>query len=195
MKQYADAARVASKYRYEGIDSLQLNKHMSVAAMLIAQDILTPKYKNNNNATKEGAKKEEPRQWVVPENALSAGTWLLGFFDSLLYWEESSSSTGKQFVEILTPSHKYGIGKLFQLFDQDTRLEIVNRVTGSSMDTEEESKQLPASFCQVRSKRLAEGSMLSQALKKPRVSIREIELAIPSTEDESGSRRSKRMRR
>jgi hypothetical protein len=44
MKYHAEAVRVASKMAI-GIDSLQLNKHMSAVAIRIAQDILSPKYK------------------------------------------------------------------------------------------------------------------------------------------------------
>ena len=165
MKYYAEAARVSSKYRYEGIDSLHLNKHMSAAAMLIAEDILTPKYT-----------KEPRRQWVDEENKIRTGTWLLGFFDSLLYWEESS---GKQFVEILTPTHKHGMGKLFQLFDPDLRLKVLERVSTSSNDMEVDGASvssptgangslLPANFRQTRSKRLSPGSLLFQALEKPK---------------------------
>jgi len=193
MKNYADAARIASKYRYEGTDSLQLNKHMSSAALLIAHDILTPKHK-------VGGVSESPRQWIKPENALATGTWLLGFFDSLLYWEESASD-GKHFVEILTPTHKYGIGKLFQLFNEETQEEILKTLSSTPEERtqgEEEEKEttgmIPTPFSQVRSKRLSSGSLLLQALQKPKISIGELELAIPSTGHEGGGRRSKRIR-
>ncbi len=156
---------------------------MTSAAMLIADDILTPKYK----AT------EIPRQWSDVENELCTGTWLLGFFDALLFWEETSSD-GKRFVEILTPMHKYGMNKLFQLFCHETRIAIVNTLLGSA-NAIAGNEVLPACFCKVRSKRLGSGSLLLHALTKAKFSIKDMELAIPSTDDGEGSRRSKRVRR
>ena len=192
VKHYADAARVASNYRYEGIDCLQLNKHMTSAATLIAEDILTPKYKFTTAETK--TTKPLPRQWTHIENEICTGTWVLGFFDSLLYWEETSSD-GKRFVEVLSPIHQYGMGKLLQLFSHETRLTIIRTISNSSNEITDRHKVLPPSFCNVRSKRLVSGSLLLQALAKPKVSIREMELAIPFADDSDGDRRSKRARR
>jgi menin len=180
MKYYAEAARVASSYRYEGVDSIQLNKHMSAAAMLIAEDVLTPKYS-------VGIK--DARPWTDRDHAVAAGTWLLGFFDALLYWEEASGD--KQFVEILGLSHKFFIGKLFQLLSEDIRRDVIAKVRA----TKSEDEKYPY-FRQPRSRRMATSGQLIQALQKPKVAIREMELAIPSEEDDSGGgRRSKRVRR
>jgi hypothetical protein len=178
MKYYADAARVASKYRYEGVDSIQLNKHMSAVAMLIGEDILTPKYKS-------GAK--EVREWHRRENAVAVCTWLFGFFDSLLHWEEASGS--RQFCEILSPSHKFSIGKLSQFLMEDIRKDAI----ASILSTPSGDERLPH-FHEPRAKRMSTDSLLLKALQRSKVSIREMELAIPST-DETGGRRSKRARR
>lgn len=182
MKHYADAARVASKYCYEGVDSLQLNKHMSSAAMLIAEDILTPKYT-------QGVK--EARRWIRMEHALVVGTWLMGFFDSLLFWEETSG--GKQFVEILSPTHKFGIGKLFQLLPEEVRTNVLRKVMKKDVVIDN-SMEFPY-FHGTRSSRLSEGSLLVQSLCKPRISVGEMELAITSQKDGNFGRRLKRTRR
>ena len=181
---YAHAARVASKYRYEGVDSMQLNKHISSVAMLIAEDILTLKQDT-----------KEPRKWHQQVNAISVCTWLIGFFDSLLFWEEQSGS--KQFCEILSPSHKFSIGKLFQKFSEEIRRDAIAAVVLPSQPGNESRVGLP-SFQHPRSNRLCSDTLLMKALKKPKVSIREMELTIPSTTDqaEAGTgRRSKRARR
>jgi hypothetical protein len=178
MKYYADAARVASTYRYEGVDSIQLNKHMTSVAMLIGEDILTPKSKTTS---------KEVRQWHQKENAVAVCTWLLGFFDSLLHWEEASGS--KQFCEILSPSHKFSIGKLFQFLTEDVRKDALATVRSELTGDE----RIPH-FHKPRATRLSTSSLLLKALQKPKVSIREMELAIPSMDDDGGGR-SKRSRR
>jgi hypothetical protein len=186
MRYYAEAARVASKYCYEGVDSLQLNKHMTSTAMLIAEDILRPKYRCE-------AMKEIPRHWCRRENVVVLGTWLLGFFDSLLTWEERSND--KKFVEILAPTHKHGIGKLFQMLKQDVRQEVVSKVLDGVEDSGENTN-LPQCFVHIRSKRLSPGSPLLTALRKTSVSVGEMELAMICSDDrDGGDRRSKRVRR
>ena len=197
---YADAARVASKYKYEGTDTLQLNKHFSSVAMLIGQDILSPKYQDYTT-------KKEPRVWHEKRNAIAVCTWLLGFFDALLYWEENSG--GKQFCEILSPSHKFSIGKLFQCFAIDIRKDAITisvlRSSSSSNDLRNSDQGEAAAaggggglpqFQNVRSKRFATNSLLLKALQKPKVSVKELELAIPTDDVEgTGRRSSKRTRR
>jgi hypothetical protein len=184
MRMYAQAVRVASKYRYEGVDSIQLNKHTSAAAMLIVEDIMTPKGENNKDA----------RLWTSHQNAVAFCTWLVAFFDSLLSWEEQSD--GKQFVEILSPHHKFSIGKLFQLLSVDVRKDAITLVdTGEGGVLADASEDLP-SFRQPRSKRMRRSGLLIQALQKPKVAIREMELAISEEpSDSTDGRRSKRRRR
>lgn len=185
MQYYAEAARVASKYCYEGVDSLQLNKHITSTAKLIAEDILRPKYRSE-------AAKDTPRQWYRRQNAVVLGTWLLGFFDSLLKWEEISND--KKFVEILTPAHKHGISKLFQTLELDVRKEVISAVL-DGVEGLGKDKELPKPFSVVRSKRLVPGSRLLTALQKPKISIGEMELTILTSDDgDGGGRRSKRAR-
>jgi hypothetical protein len=172
--------RVASKYRYEGVDSIQLNKHTSAAAMLIAEDILM----DNKDA----------RLWSHPANAVALCTWLVAFLDSLLFWEEQS---GKQFVEIFSPSHKFSIGKLFQLLAVDVRKEAIAKLVFDTTEEDgcDDSEDLPC-FRQPRSKRMRRSGLLIQALQKPKVAIREMELGIPEEpSDTTDGRRSKRCRR
>ena len=186
VRYYAEAARVASKYRYEGIDSLQLNKHMTTIAMLIAEDILRPKYRRDDAH-------HTPRQWYQRQNAVLVGTWLLGFFDSLLKWEELSND--KRFVEILSPGHKYGISKLFQALEHEVRKEAVSKVLDGKGDDGVDQGG-PQGFSLVRSLRMSSGSPLLAALQKPTVSVGEIDLAFVSGHDgDTRDRRSKRVRR
>jgi hypothetical protein len=164
------------------VDSIQLNKHTSAAAMLIAEDILTPKGENNKDA----------RLWTNHPNAVAFCTWLAAFLDSLLFWEEQS---GKHFVEILSPSHKFSIAKLFQLLAVDVRKEAIAKLVDTEEDGYAHSEDLPC-FRQPRSKRMRRNGLLIQALQKPKVAIREMELAIPEEpSDATDGRRSKRCRR
>ena len=158
---------------------MQLNKHMTSVAMLVAEDILTQRREGDAAG---------PRRWHQRTNAVAFCTWLFGFFDSLLYWEEISGS--KQFCEVLSPSHRFSIGKLFQLLPEDIRKDAI-AIT---------DKQLPGlpHFCKPRAKRLSVDTLLVKALQKSRVSIQEMELAIPFDEDSEkvgAGRRSKRARR
>ena len=201
MRLYAQAARVASRYRYETGDCLQLNKHISAVALLIAEDILR----------EGGEQKVEPRDWTKLENAVAVCTWLLAFFDSLFLWEENSG--GNSFVEILSPSNKHSMSKLFQLFSLDMRTRALDLVFQPMNSTDGDgggqktphrvvttSESIPY-FRSPQSKRLAVTGILVAALRKPKVSIREMELAIPADDSHVGDsdggvgRRSKRSRR
>eukprot|EP00985_Skeletonema_marinoi_P027687 scaffold23106_cov80-Skeletonema_marinoi.AAC.1 len=82
MRLYSEASRVASQYRYDAKDCLQLMKHMTTVASLIAKDILLlPK--------EAGGDGKVARTWKSRENAVAFATWLIGFIDSLLLWEEN----------------------------------------------------------------------------------------------------------
>ena len=205
---YSLAAKVASGYVYEVTDSLQLNKTMTKIAELLAEDILVETDGSNDD---DGKSKLIPRHWSKKENAIALGSWLFAFFDSLLFWEEKSggegSEAGKTFVEILNPSHKHGINKLFSYLDQDIRSEILSKIyvredkvpakIGDGEDlnflehaiTETKLKY----FLNPRSSRLAskEGP-LAVALGKKKVTIGDVELAIPGPE--GGRRRRKKAR-
>ncbi|EED90465.1 hypothetical protein THAPSDRAFT_263558, partial [Thalassiosira pseudonana CCMP1335] len=78
MRLYSEASHVASSYKYDTKDSMQLMKHMTTVASLLARDVLQV----DNGADKE------PRNWRHRENGVAFVTWLIAFFDSLLYWEE-----------------------------------------------------------------------------------------------------------
>jgi menin len=171
---YAQAARVTSKYRYDPVDSIQLNKHCTAAAMLIVEDILTPKDSPN---------KKEPRRWIDRSNAVAVCTQLLVFFDWLLHWEEQSDS--QHFVEILHPSHQFSIQKMFQLLPQDVRVEANNKNFSVDVGDDRDRLQWP------RSKRMNREGLLIVALQKEKVTIREMDLAVPT---DGNGRRSKRSR-
>ena len=45
-----------------------------------------------------------------------------------LLWEEKGEGTGKQFVEVLNPLHKFFLGKLFLTMDLSVRQEIMRLI-------------------------------------------------------------------
>ena len=209
---YSLAAKVASGYFYEVSDSLQLNKTMTKIAELLAEDILLETATVDSSSDHDGKSKLIPRHWSKKENAIALGTWLLAFFDSLLFWEEKSGgedseATGKKFVEILNPSHKHGMNKLFSYLDQDIRFAILSKVyesddkvtvgVGSRGDSDFLEQAITETklkyFVNPRSSRLAskEGP-LATALSKKKVAIGDVELAIPGPE--GGRRRRKKAR-
>jgi len=230
MRMYARAAYVASKYPYDahGSGCLYLNKHMTSVAMLVLYDIMM-----TNNATstteceslstsartatekKKSKISTEPRSWAHEENLVAFGTWLLSFYDSLLVWEEHSPDR-RQFVEILSPSHKYSIGKLFSLLPLDVRLKVIEIMFdgGSNEATMNNNKQKENGndddhddygskyaclsndelvYCKtIRSQRLlSPNSLLLAALTRPKkVSISEMAMTIiiitPSSSSSAG---------
>lgn len=193
MKYYAKAAQVASKYLYEGVDSLALNQHMTTLAKLILEDILTESTGND----------VRPRTWNNSTNQIGVGTWLIAFFDSLLYWEEKSTAMGRgnqgrSFVEILSPGgHPFGISKLMGAFSSASRQLISEIVPSSNGGKNLQNNTTIPLFCTgTKSKRLQQTSLLWKALLKEKVKIGEMELTIPSGDDnnEGGGRRSKRRR-
>jgi hypothetical protein len=186
MRLYSEATRVASQYRYDAKDCLQLMKHMTTVASLIAKDILLlPK--------EAGGDGKVARRWKSRENAVAVTTWLIGFFDSLLLWEENEEN---QFVEILSTQHKHAIGKLFQLLPEDIRVTAMEKI--SSQEKEQRTKLNAITedeliyFKHPRSKRLSKDSLLLQALMKKKVVIREMEMALPCI---SSGERSTRQRK
>ena len=184
---YAESSRVASRYVYEWGDSLQLTKVMTKLSEIILNEILS---------SDSGL-----RRWFLRENHVAAGSWLLAFFDSLLFWEER---TGSQFLPILTAGHKSGISKLFSVLPHDVRVEIIALISSDSITTGKTceaplpSKSITSSqlhdFKNPRSKRLAPNGLLLSALKRCKVSIGDMELAIV-VEPFKDDRKSKRQRR
>lgn len=224
LKMYAQGARITSKYPYEH----QLNKHVTKIAMLIMDDILTSNTdeKHPEDAEKVQKKKTEPRKWLEKSNAIHCCMWLLVFLDSLLFWEESqqqkeqehrqneqrsknSNSRGRisggsvkqQFVEILVPSHPHSISKLLACFEEEIRNQALLNLhsTKTSTTTTSSSTSESPYRPKLRSRRLQTGSLLCKGVIKPKVKIRDLDLAI-ILEDENGDElgsgwRSKRARR
>ncbi len=182
MRLYSEASRVASQYRYDAKDCLQLMKHMTTVASLIAKDIL-------------GGDGKAARTWKCRENAVAVTTWLIGFFSNLLLWEENEEN---QFVEILGLQHKHSLGKLFQLISEDIRISAVDKI--HSLEEEHQTKLTAVTeeeliyFKHPRSKRLSQGGMLLQALTKKKVTIREMDLAMPCIISGERSTRRKRLK-
>lgn len=212
VKYYAQAARVASKYVYEGVDSLALNQHMTTLAKLILEDIL------NESSVDAGGEetKSSPRKWKDIQNQVAVGTWLFAFFDSLLFWEEKSTSlgcgnSGRSFVEILSPGgHPLGMAKVMGTFDAATRQLVLETIERENTMLDSKEKNISSKEClsastlwqgPIRSARLKQGSLLRKALLlKPKIKLGEMELTIPtggvSEEEADGNgRRSKRRRR
>jgi hypothetical protein len=217
MSLYARAAHVASGYPYH-TGCIQLNKHMTTAAMLITFDMLTVEEEESTEG--DGKSKFIPRKWHFAANAVAFGSWLLGFFDSLLYWEEISGEC-TQFVEILDVSHKHSIGKMFSLLPLDIRRQVFEKVQRSSLTattatatatsfSHEHSTTIPLIRClehgslsyfgPTRSLRLSSDSLLWDALSKPKISITELAMVmIPrggfNSNDDLGNRSSRRAKR
>jgi len=155
----------------------------------------------------ENRNKKEPRRWRKKENAISTGTWLIAFFDNLLYWEESQrNGSGRTFVEILCSNNECSIGKLMQLFTFEVRNEIFKKVFADEI--KENPLQQSGFISQNNllyfngpiSKRMSKNSLLMRALQKPKVAVGEMELTIPIGTDKTDTNnirrsRSKRMRR
>ena len=188
LRLYAEAARVASSYRYDTKDCMQLMKHFTTVAQLMVKDIFCNPQNNNEGSGKFDA---TSRKWQRRDNAISAATWMIGFFDSLLFWEEKEQNT---FVEVLNIQHKHSAGKMFQLFPVDIRSEAIAKIHSSEGIGKGSSAILENQliyFCNPRSKRLARDSLLVSSLLKEKVVVRELEMALPP----NGEGRSRRQRK
>ena len=183
LRLYAEATRVSATYRYDTKDCMQLMKHMTAVAALIRKDILLIPQQN------------DCRMWQHRENAVAAATWLLAFFDSLLYWEEKEHN---HFVEILSIQHKHSMGKLFQLFSADVRSEAIAKIYASEKTVSHGPLAVTEDqllyFTQPRSKRLAKDSLLVIALAKNKVVVRDLDMALPSSSEGRSSRQRKKAR-
>ncbi|KAL7533079.1 hypothetical protein ACHAWF_004333 [Thalassiosira exigua] len=183
LRLYSEAARVASAYRYDTKDCLQLMKHMTTVAQLISKDILILAH--------------NCRTWMRVENSIAAATWLIGFFDSLLFWEEREQGS---FVEVLSIQHKHSMSKLFRGFSADVRAEAMAKVhsceeSGSSDSFPAITENRLIYFGRPRSTRLAKDSLLASALSKEKVVVRELEMAMQSNMEGRSTRQRKRTRR
>ncbi|KAG7370557.1 Menin domain family protein [Nitzschia inconspicua] len=202
MHLYSRAAYVASRYPYH-IGCMQLNKHMTSAAVLISDDMMTVEEESNGRNNR----KKVPRSWHYTANAVAFGTWLVGFYDSLLYWEETSGEN-TNFVEILNLSHKCFLGKMFVLLAQEVRIQVLAKILEQAEDPSGSDAPEPLIRCvahgslsyfgSLRSKRLSTKGLLWAALCKTKVSVPEIAMVI-STDGEScdtrSGHRTKRLRR
>ena len=176
---------MASKYKYETKDCLQLMKHMTTVASLILRDILLfPRCCEDSG--------KDVRIWKGRDNAIAAATWILGFYDSLLHWEEREENA---FVEILGMAHKCSVAKLFQLIPLDVRVDAIAMIHSSECSrtmfrviTENEM----IFFRQPRSRRLAKESLLTATLTNEKIVVREMDMALCTNE---GTRQRKRTRR
>ena len=189
MRLYSEASRVACQYRFDAKDCLQLMKHMTTVSSLIAKDILL-------SPNEVGGDGKVSRKWQLQDNAIAAATWLLGFFDSLLLWEEQEES---QFVEVLNIQHRYSLGKMFQLFSPDIRVAAIQRIYSGSEEQQAEKNANTEDkliyFKAPKSNRFSKNSFLLQALVKKKIIIRELEIALPlSNSEERRSRRRKRLK-
>ena len=184
---YAQASRVASGYIYEWGDSLQLTKVVEKLAEFIRTEILTM----------DGT---TSRSWANGDNHVAAGTWLVGFLDSLLLWEER---TGNPFLSILTTQHKSGISKLLAFLPQSVRMHVAAKMAGLSTDNDNKVSLLELKpiispsdlhyFTTPRSQRFGPNGLLLRRLKSDKGSILEMDLAMVM--QEASSRSLKRVRR
>ncbi|KAL3762103.1 hypothetical protein ACHAW5_008843 [Stephanodiscus triporus] len=187
LRLYSNATRVASSYRYDAKDCLQLMKHFTTVASLISKDILL-------SPRNSGGIVNDARPWIKVDNAIAAATWLLGFFDSLMLWEEREQNT---FVEILDVRHKHSLGKLIQHFSVDIRLAAIAKIQsqeelGNNSIAVTEDRLMH--FRNPRSNRFAKDSLLVGALSKGKVVVRELEMALPSSSEGRSCRERKKAR-
>jgi hypothetical protein len=204
LRLYSEAARVASAYSYDTKDCMQLMKHFTTVSSLILVDILLASTNISTTSTIRSLNKNTARQWQRQDNAIAAATWLLGFFDFLLLWEEREQNA---FIEVLNIQHKNFFGKLFQHFAMDVRLAAMSTIHQLHEEENDDDVHINKPIMDVitvdnllyfkhpRSKRLSKDSILIAALSKEKVVIRELEMAIPSSdEDQRSSRQSKKAR-
>lgn len=189
LRLYAEATRVASSYRYDTRDCLQLMKHFTTVTSLISHDILL----SSTWDCREGIT-NDVRRWQRRDNAIAASTWLIGFFDSLLLWEEREQNA---FVEVIDLRHKHSMARLFQNFSVDIRLAAIEKIQSQDEPGDNSlavTEDRLIYFRNPRSKRLAINSLLVAALSKEKVIIRESEMALPSTGEVRRCRQRKKAR-
>jgi hypothetical protein len=181
---YAKAARVASSYRYDVRDCMQLMKHFMIVSSLILNDILLSP-RDCGGIMKDDA----TGPWRSQDDAVADSTWLIRFFDSLMLWEEREQSA---FVEVLDIWHKRSPGKLMQQFTVDFRIaemQSFEEPDKGSLDVTEDRLTYFRNPCL---KRLAKDSLLVVALSKGKVAVRDLEMSLPSTSEGECRQRKKR---
>lgn len=185
LRLYSEAGRVASKYKYDAKDCMQLMKHMTTVASLIQKDILLlPANCEDGKCI---------RVWVCQKNAVAAATWVLSFYDALLFWEEKEQN---MFVEVLGIAHKFSLAKIFQYFPFDVRLKAIAELYSSDLQNRKYSmitENQMLYFTNPLSKRLGNGSLLINALSKEKIALKDLDLALPIID--GSTRQRKRARR
>jgi len=227
LRLYSEAARVSSSYIYDAGDNLQLTRVILKLAEYTMNDILQQSEErteivavseNDNNSKEEVM---VARKWNNRDHAVAATTWIIAFFDYLFLWEEY---TGFRFLPILTQSHKYGIGKMFNGYlQEDIRRDAVAKFLPANSDNEQGQASMETSppqrtskakatlplppsvpiidsermkyYTSIKSKRLSPSCTLLSALAKKRVVISDMDLAIILTDTTSDTTRSSKRRR
>lgn len=183
LRLYSEACRIACKYKYDTKDCTQLMKHMTTVASLIRKDILLlPENCQGSKCV---------RAWACNKNAVAAATWVLSFYDALLFWEEKEQKT---FVEVLSISHKLSLAKIFQYFPLNVRLEAITELHSSDLQDKKYSmitENQMICFKNPLSQRLTAGTLLITALSKEKIIIKDLDLALPI---DVSARRRKRAR-
>jgi hypothetical protein len=110
---FAEAARVASTYKYDSGDTLQLIKVFVKVSEFLVNEVLSLQ--------------QHPRIWQTDKNAVSCAKWTIIFFDHLLHWEESSGHVS--FLPICKANHKTGIARAFAALSVETRKQAFEEVT------------------------------------------------------------------
>lgn len=110
---FSEAARVASSYKYDSGDTLQLTKVFTKISDFIVSEILCC----DGNT----------RVWQDADNTVAATKWLLVFYDYLLLWEEKSGCS-QSFLPICSPQHKTGISKAFSQLSPAIRQEALKSI-------------------------------------------------------------------
>lgn len=113
---FAQAARVASTYKYESGDTLQLTKVFTKVSEFVVNEILC--FEN------------KARSWKDAKNAITVGKWLIVFFGYLFLWEEQSG--GDSFLPICKSNHKTGIARSFVHLYTDVRKQAFQIATVNS---------------------------------------------------------------
>ena len=111
---FSEAARVASSYKYDSGDTLQLTRVFTKISDFVVAEILCC----DGNT----------RVWQDSTNAIAATKWLIVFYDYLLLWEEQSGCS-QSFLPICSPQHKSGISKAFSHLSPEIRKQALDSTT------------------------------------------------------------------
>jgi len=185
MRLYHEAARVVAGYSYDVKDEGKyLVDQLKVLMDNVKTDILMEQEES-------GGDKKRSRRWSRRDCSVATATWHLGFLDSILSWEERAQRD-------IFGTTKMEWAKLLKHFDLDVRKEAFDKVhspsearAGAPLVVLEDDLLY---FRSTRSKRLAQGSSLSSALLRQKVTVGEGDVALPPMDGEVGSRSKKRAR-